>query len=122
MYLAATEEYVLGSDGGGLRAFDSRSGDIEWERDGRYGTSPAIAGDTVYIGGGRKGENGNGFLEALALSGGTGIDPITVGGRRWRFDVDSAVMEGVAVADGAVFAVTQSLPESPSRVFALDPV
>lgn len=120
-HLAATGRHVVGSYGGGLQTFDARTGSIDWEREGRYDAAPAIAGDTVYIGGGEKGENGNGFVEAYALSGGTGIDPLTFGGRRWHFPVESAVMEGVAIADGAVFAVTQGLDESPSRVFALDP-
>jgi outer membrane protein assembly factor BamB len=120
-YLAATGRDVVGSDGGGLRTFDARTGTVGWTREGDYGAAPAIAGDTVYVGGGKKGENGNGFIAAYALSGGTGVGPLTFGGKRWRFTVDSAVMEGVAVADNAVFAVTQSLKESPSRVYALDP-
>lgn len=65
--------------------------------------------------------NGSGFISAYALSGGTGVGPLTVGGKRWQFNVESAVMEGVAVADGAVFAVTQGLKDSPSQVYALDP-
>lgn len=120
-HLAATGRDVVGSDGGGLYTFDSRTGSTNWNRKGNYDAAPAIAGDTVYIGGGEKGEDGTGFVEAYALSGGTGIDPLTFGGRRWRFSVESAVMEGVAIADGAVFAVTQGLEESPSRVYALDP-
>lgn len=120
-HLAATGGDVIGSDGGGLRSFDSRTGESEWTREGNYNVAPAIAGDTVYVGGGPKGENGSGFIAAYALAGGTGVGPLRVGGKRWRFSVDSAVMEGVAVADGAVFAVTQSIPDSPSRVYALDP-
>lgn len=120
-HLAATGGDVVGSDGAGLRTYDARTGTAGWEREGRYGAAPAIAGDTVYVGGGEKGENGNGFIAAYTLSGGTDVGPLTVGGKRWRFNVDSAVMEGVAVADGAVFAATQSLEGSPSRVYALDP-
>lgn len=121
MQLAATGRDVVGSDGGGLETYDSRSGETRWERGGRFGAAPAIAGDTVYVGGGNQGEDGNGFVAAYALSGGTGIKPLRFGGKRWQLDVESAVMEGVAVADGAVFAVTQSLNDSPSRVYALDP-
>lgn len=119
-HLAATDADVVGSDYGGLRTFDAGTGTTGWEREGHYDAAPAIAGDTVYVGGGEKGGNGNGFIVAYALSGGTGIGPLTVGGKRWRFDVDSAVMEGVAVADGAVFAITQGPKKSPSRVYALD--
>lgn len=121
IHLAATSRDVVGSDGGGLRTFDGRTGDVEWRRDGHYDADPAIAGDTVYVGGGEVGEDGDGFVAAHALSGGTGVGPLRVGGKRWQFDVESAVMEGVAVADGAVFAVTQSLKDSPSRMYALDP-
>lgn len=120
-HLAATGGDVVGSDGAGLRTFDARTGTAGWEREGYYGAAPAIAGDTIYVGGGEKGENGNGFVAAYPLSGGTSIGPLSFGGKRWRFTVDSAVMEGVAVADGAVFATTQSRTESPSRVYALDP-
>lgn len=120
IHLAATDSDVVGSDYGGFRTFDAGTGTTGWEREGHYDAAPAIAGDTVYVGGGEKGGNGNGFIAPYALSGGTGIGPLTVGGKRWRFDVDSAVMEGVAVADGTVFAVTQGPKKSPSRVYALD--
>lgn len=119
-HLTATGGDVVGNDGGGLRVFDARTGSAGWTREGRYGAAPAIAGDTVYFGGGEKGENGHGFLAAYALSGGSGVGPLKIGGERWRFEVASAVMEGVAVADGAVFAVTQNLGGAPSRVYALD--
>lgn len=119
-YLAATGGDVVATNGGGLRTIDARTGSVAWKREGDYGAAPAIAGDTVYVGGGEKGENGNGFVAAYVLSGGTGIGPLTLDGQRWRFDVESAVMEGVTVADGAVFAVTQGLEKSPSRVYALD--
>lgn len=121
IHLAATSGDVVGSDGGGLRTFDARTGEVEWRQAGHYHAAPAIAGDTIYVGGGELGENGNGFIAAYALSGGTGVGPLTFDSRRWKFDVESAAVEGVAVADGAVFGVTQSLKESPSRVYALDP-
>lgn len=119
-HLAATGGDVVGSDGAGLRTIDARGGTIGWKEQGNYDVAPAIAGDTVYIGGGEKGENGSGFVAGYALSGGAGVGPLTVGGRRWQFDVESAVMEGVAVADGAVFAVTQAVDGTPSRVYALE--
>lgn len=122
MQLAATSRNVVGSDGAGLRTFEGRTGDAGWEREGQFGAAPAIAGDTVYVGGGEKGENGNGFVAAYALSGGTDVGPLQFGGKRWQYDVESAVTEGVAVADGAVFAITQNRKDSPSQVYALDPI
>ena len=119
-HLAVTGEDIVATDGSGLRTLDARTGSVAWEREGKYDAAPAIAGDTVYVGGGKKGENGTGFVAAYPLSGGTGVGPLTINGQRWRFDTESAVIEGVAVADGAVFAVTQGPVESPSRVYALD--
>lgn len=117
-HLAFTSKDVIGNDGGGLKAFDEQSGDVNWQHEGRFGAAPAIAGDTIYVGGGQVGENGNGFVAAYPLSQG-GL--LSGSNKRWQFDVESAVMEGVAVADGAVFAVTQNVPESSSTVYALDP-
>ncbi|PSQ22030.1 hypothetical protein BRD04_05500 [Halobacteriales archaeon QS_9_67_17] len=119
-YLAVTGEDVVATDGGNLRTLDARTGSVAWERDGKYDAAPAIAGDTVYVGGGEKGGNGTGFVAAYPLSGGTGLGSLVGDGRRWQFDTESAVIEGVAVADGAVFAATQGPGESPSRVYALD--
>lgn len=119
-HLAATDEAVIGSHAASLQTIDARSGDVRWAREGNYDVAPAIAGDTIYIGGGEKGRNGTGFVAAYALSGGTGPGPLRVGGQRWRHPVESAVMEGVAIADGAVFAVTQAIEDSPATVYALE--
>lgn len=116
--LAATGGDVVGSGGAGLQQFDSRSGSAGWNREGRYDAAPAIAGDTVYVGG--QNDDASGFVAAYALSGGTGIIPLTISAKRWQFNVESGVTEGVAVADGAVFAVTQGGEQSQSQVYALD--
>lgn len=121
-FLAATNDDVIATDGGSLQVIDADSGSVRWQSDGGYDAAPAIAGDTIYVGGGEKGENGNGFMAAYAISNGDGIGPLTLNRQRWQFDVDSAVMQGVAVADGAVFGATQGLEESPTRVYALDPI
>lgn len=122
--LATTGADVVGTDGGGLQLFDARTGEAGWERDGAFDAAPAIAGDTIYVGGevgSSFDENSRGFVAAYELGGGTGIGPLRFAGERWRHEVDSTVMEGIAVADGAVFAVTADVGDSRGRAYALDP-
>jgi outer membrane protein assembly factor BamB len=121
IHLAMTDYGVFGTDGGGLRAVDARTGDEQWTVDGSFDCGPAVAGDTLYVGGGESGEDATGFVEAYALDGGLRSFGLPFGGRRWRYEVDSAVGHGLAVADGAVFAVTYGGKGAPARAHALDP-
>ncbi len=120
IHLAATPYDVVGTDGGGLRVLDERTGEEQWNADDGFGCAPAVAGDTLYAGGGEKGTGGSGFVAAYRMDGGASVAGLQWGERRWRYDTESAVMEGVAVADGAVFGVTQSLKEADSVAFALE--
>jgi outer membrane protein assembly factor BamB len=121
IHLAATPHDVVGTDGGGLRVLDERDGEERWRADGSFGCAPAIAGDTLYAGGGEKGTGGSGFVAAYRMDGGTSVAGLRWGEERWRYETESAVMEGLAVADGAVFGVTQGLKNADSVAFALDP-
>lgn len=104
VHLAATPHDVFPADGGGIEALDGQTGERRWQRDGRFDARPAVAGDTVFAGD----ERGVMAFEAS-------------GGVRWTHDTDSRVAEGLAVADGAVFAVTAGSESAPSRAYALDP-
>ena len=122
--LAAASRDVVGCDLSGLRTFDAHSGDVKWGREGEFTAAPAIAGDTVYIGGETEDKGGSGFVAAYALSGGSGVGPLQVGGKRWQFDVESdrPIGPGIAVADGAVFACTEGLKgDTGPQMYALDP-
>lgn len=110
--------HVVAADGGGLGVLDLRTGDSRWSRDRSYPCAPAAAGDTLYAGVGELGEEGRGHVAAYRLSGGGGL--LGPGRRRWRFDLDSAPIEGLAVADGAVVAVTQGREGAPPRTLALE--
>jgi outer membrane protein assembly factor BamB len=106
--LALAGDLVVGADGGGVIAVDGQEGTERWSVDGRYDAAPAVAGDTVYVGS----EAG---VEAYALETGPVDDR-----RRWRFRTESRVGTGLAVADGAVFALTTGAKSAPARVHALE--
>ncbi|WP_435349277.1 PQQ-binding-like beta-propeller repeat protein [Haloarchaeobius sp. HRN-SO-5] len=122
--LAAAHRDVVGWDLSGLRTFDARTGNVRWDMEGRFTGTPAIAGDTVYVGRRTRGEDGTGFVAAYALSGGGGILSLGSEDKRWQYDVESdRSVGGIAVADGAVFASTKGLlrDDSGPRMYALDP-
>lgn len=116
--LAAASRDVVGSDGGGLGVYDDRTGESRWRKEGGYGAAPAVAGDLLVAGGGDLGEDGSGFVTAYGMRG--DLTSGVLGRAKWTFETDSAVVEGVAVADGAVFAATQGAGGNP-RLYALDP-
>lgn len=116
--VVVTPHDVVGVDGGGLAVLDEDTGDPRWSRDRSYTCAPAAAGDTLYAGVGELGDEGRGHVAAYRLSGGGGL--LGPGRRRWRFDLDSAPIEGLAVADGAVVVVTQGREGAPPRTLALE--
>ncbi|MFC6943039.1 PQQ-binding-like beta-propeller repeat protein [Salinirubellus sp. GCM10025818] len=112
--LAVAAGLVFGGNGGGLTACDVRGGETAWSAPGRFAAGPAAAGDTVYAG--REGE-----VIAFAHSGGVGVGGLSVGRKRWSHPVSGTPLEGLAVADGAVVAVTGGGEEGPPRTYVLDP-
>lgn len=112
-HLAATPYHVYGSDAGGLDALHYRTGEAEWKRDdGEFNCAPAVAGDTLYVG-------NDASVEAYALN--SGVAGVRLRRRRWSHAVESRVVDGIAVADGAVFAVTRGNDDAPAKAHALDP-
>jgi outer membrane protein assembly factor BamB len=116
--LATTGRDVIACDGGGLSVYDERTGERRWQVGGGYSAGSAVAGDLLVAGGGELGENGHGFVAAYDLRGGSTAG--LTGRERWRFETEDAVVGGVAVADGAVFVVTQGV-DAPPKLYALDP-
>lgn len=116
-HLVATDHDMVSAGPGGLAVRDDDRGDPQWKADERFHASPAVAGDRLVAGGGDLGGEGYGFVAGYAM------DPRPTAGllgrRRWRFETDSAVVAGVTVADGAVFAATQGI-DGPSRLYALE--
>jgi outer membrane protein assembly factor BamB len=116
MHLAATPHDVVGTNLSTVRVVDSRTGDEKWTLDNSSGCTPAIAGDTLYVG-------MPNAVEAYALDSGTTIAGARFGfgEKRWSFPTKTAPIHGLAVADGAVFAVTKGVKDHSPKVYALDP-
>ncbi|MFB6179950.1 MAG: PQQ-binding-like beta-propeller repeat protein [Halorientalis sp.] len=117
MNLAVTRYDVIGTDGGGLVVLDASSGEQRWQLDGGYHAGPAVVGDLLIAGGGDLGENGSGFVSAYDLRG--DLTSSVLGRTRWTFDTEDAVVEGISVADGAVFFGTQGV-DAPAWLYALE--
>ena len=78
------------SDGQFIHALAVGSGEEDWRSDaaGYTWSSPAVAGNTVYIG------DGGGYLRALDLSSGD---------ERWSYKAKDGVLSSPVVADGVVY-------------------
>jgi len=116
--MAATGREVIGSDGGGLRIHDERTGDRRWGVEKGFSAAPAVAGDMLIAGGGENGEDQSGFVSGYRVRG--GVTDAVLGRDRWTFETETTVTGGVTVADGAVFAGTQGFGGTPT-LYALDP-
>lgn len=108
-FVAAQNTYGVTN---GLTSVHTRTGERHWTVDEDLNAPPAGAGDTIYSG-------GEGFVAAYAMDGGTGVGDYRTGYERWRYDVDGNVHEGVAVADGALFAIAHD-KEDGGTLYALE--
>jgi outer membrane protein assembly factor BamB len=79
---------------------DVRGGDRQWTGGETAQCGPAAAGDTVYAASEER-------LTAYAIRGGVGIGGFRVDARRWSHPVEGRPEQGLAVADGAVFVLTE---------------
>lgn len=117
-HLAVADGVVFGADSTGLVAADTDSGKTRWRADGDFYCSPAVAGDTLYVG------DEHGSVHAYDVGGGTRLGPLQFDEKRWSLHLGEGqrVREGIVVADGLAFAVT--LPPSNEyepTLFALEP-
>ncbi len=110
--LVVTDRTVFGADSDGLLATNRNSGSTRWFASGNYSCGPAGAGDTIYLGGSNR-------IVAHKLTGGFGTAGIRFGGQRWSQTLDGNVRRGLAVANGAVFAVVGGGLSSSPAVYAL---
>lgn len=115
--VAVTDADVVTGGFGGLAVRKAHSGETRWRIEREIQARPAIAGDLVVAGGGELGTNGHGFVAAYDLRG--DLTSEFLGRARWTFDTDDAVIGGISVADGAVFAATQGVDGDP-RLYALE--
>ena len=104
---------VVGTDLSNAETLNERTGETQWSVDGTYGTPPAAAGNTLYLGG----DTG---ITAHALDGGVGVDGLRFGGKRWHHPFEGSVASGVTVAGDALFAVDDGGQEAPSRLRVLE--
>ena len=79
---------------------DVRGGDTQWTGGGTTQCGPAAAGDTVYAASEER-------VTAYRIRGGVGVGGLRVDARRWSHPVEGRPEQGLAVADGAVFVLTE---------------
>lgn len=96
-----------------LVALDSDGGGRRWTGGKTTQCGPAGAGDTVYAA-------SDGAVEAYEFGGGIGVGPVRVGEKRWSHSVEGRPEQGLAVADGAVFVLTEGGEDEPSKAYALE--
>lgn len=97
-----------------LMAFRDFDKDRKWRLDGRYdATGPVAAGDTLYASSGDA-------VHAFALDGGTGAFDQRFDAKRWSHPTPAGASEGLAVADGAVFAACDGSEESDVTLYCLE--
>lgn len=79
---------------------DVRGGDRQWTGGETTQCGPAGAGDTVYAASAT-------HVSGYAIRGGVGLGSLRVGDRRWSHPVEGRPEQGLVVADGALFVLTE---------------
>lgn len=105
-HFAVADSSVVGVNLSSLAVLGGHDGEEGWTRSGDYNCAPAAAGDRFYVGGGYEGQSNGGYLAAYPL----GTDGGLLGGhpeRAWKRDLPGTPVGGLAVADGALLAVTE---------------
>ncbi|MFC4357389.1 PQQ-binding-like beta-propeller repeat protein [Halobium salinum] len=105
---------TLFTTGGRLTALDVRGGDRRWTGGRTTQCGPAMAGDTVYAA-------SETDVSGYAFRGGVGVGPLRVGAKRWSHPVEGRPEQGFAVADDALFFMTEGGgEETRSKAYALE--
>jgi outer membrane protein assembly factor BamB len=89
------------------------TGERRWTGGQTAHCGPAAAGDTVYAASAD-------HVTAYEFGGGIGIGSLRVGAKRWFYPVEGRPEQGFAVADGAVFVLTEGGENTSSRAYALE--
>lgn len=113
-----SDSFVVADDalfaaGHRLVALDSTDGGRRWTGGKTTQCGPAAAGDTVYAASGDA-------ITAYKFGGGVGVGSLRVGAKRWTHSVEGRPEQGLAVADGAVFVLTEGGEDEPSKAYALE--
>jgi len=104
---------TLFAAGSRLVALDSKGGGRRWSGGKATQCGLAAAGNTVYA----ASEN---RITAYKFGGGVGFGSLRVGARRWSHPIQGRPEQGLAVADGAVFVLTEGGDDEPSKAYALE--
>lgn len=105
--------FTAGYDG--VAAVRDHDKEVNWRYRGRYdATGPVAAGDTLYVSSGDA-------VHAVALDGGVGAAGVRLGAKRWSHPTPAGTVEGLAVADGAVFAACEGSEDDETTLYCLEP-
>lgn len=97
-----------------LTALDLRSGGARrWTGGKTTQCGPGASGSTLYA----ASEN---RVTAYDIRGGVGVEGLRFGAKRWSHDVVGRPEQGIAVADGAVFVLTEGADSDTSKAYALE--
>jgi outer membrane protein assembly factor BamB len=91
---------------------DVRGGDKQWTGGETTQCGPAAAADTVYAA-------SESHVTGYGIRGGVGVGGVRVGARRWSHPVEGRPEQGLVVADGAVFVLTEGGNGERSMAYAL---
>ena len=101
--------YSVGYDA--ASATRSYDGEVGWRADAPFGSAPSVAaGDTLYAA-------GEEAVHAFDLDGGGPLSS----GKRFSHPVSGGGIQGLAVADGALFVARQSGEENGTTLYCLEP-
>ncbi|WP_330632296.1 outer membrane protein assembly factor BamB family protein [Halocatena halophila] len=108
--VTSSHVYTAGTS---ISAINYRNGKRSWSVGETVQCGPAAAGDLVFVGA----ENA---VEAYKMGGGAGLGGIRIDTKGWRLPVDGTPQRGFAVADGALFVMTQGGNGEPSKAYAIE--
>jgi outer membrane protein assembly factor BamB len=95
-----------------LVAFNTRTGKRVWSGDQTAQCGLAASGNTIYAA-------SNNEVAAYDFNGGTGIGGLRFNAKRWSKGVEGRPEQGLVVADGAIFVLTEGSNHSSSKAYAL---
>lgn len=94
-------------------SLDLGSGKQQWSGGKTSQCGPAAAGETVYAA-------SESEVSAYKSGGGTGIGDFRLAAKRWSYSVEGRPQQGLAVADGAVFVLTEGNDNTTPKAYALE--
>jgi hypothetical protein len=109
---AQSNFFAAGYDG--FARIRENDGEVLWHRGGRFDrAAPVAAGDTLYV-------TDDDAVHAFGLDGDSGLFGDESPPKRWSHSTPAGAVEGLAVADGAVFAACEGSGESDVSLYCLE--